>query len=242
MFDYVGGKAEFKLFGADKDALGLAVARLKEKYDGIKAAFKTVYGDTLFVIDGKDIPAEKLDSATKAFIKNFGTYIYAEGNVDLAAYAVDLLKIGKRKLCVAESFTGGRLAHSIVSIPGASEVFYSGLVCYDTDAKIRYLGVSEETVRLKTVVSRDVAFEMVRGLLSNGTCDVALSTTGYASPTGDPERPGGLCFIGAGEEDKVEVNGYRFKGGRPDVIEQGKNAALFMLCKTLRGGLTYNRV
>lgn len=232
--EYKNGKIEFKLFGADESTLSLAVKKLTEKYPGVKAAYKTAYCDTLFVIACEN--AQTMDLAAKAFIKAFETLIYADENVEIAKHAVDLLKIGKRKLCVAESFTGGRLAHSIVSFPGASEVFYSGLVCYDTDAKINYLGVSPDTVRMHTVVSREVAYEMVRGLLENGKCDVALATTGYASPTGDPQKPGGLCFIGGGEYDKVEVDKYMFKGDRSYVIECGKNAALFMLCKCLRGG------
>lgn len=234
--DYGNGKILFKLFGADEKSLSSAKKILFEKF-GVKSTYTCRYGDTLFTIDG-DSP-EMLDRASKAFIGTFGELIYANDNTDLAKHAVDLLKLGGRKLCVAESFTGGRVAHSIVSIPGASEVFYSGLVCYDTDAKISYLGVSPDTVRLKSVVSRDVAYEMVRGLLLNGKCDIALSTTGYASPTGDPSRPGGLCFIGAGEDDKVEVNRYLFAGDRVQVIEQGKNAALYMLCKLLRGGFSF---
>ena len=232
---YKDGKVEFKLFGAEDSDLALAAEKLAEKYS-VKSNYITTFGDTLFTIAAGGSDEEKLDFASKAFIKSFGSLIYADENVDIAKHAVDLLKIGKRKLCIAESFTGGRLTHSVVSIPGASEVLYSGLVCYDTDAKINYLGVSPDTVRLNTVVSREVACEMVRGLLYVGKCDIALSTTGYASPTGDPKKPGGLCYIGAGEEDKVEVNRYMFKGDRNAVIECGKNAALFMLCKLLRGG------
>jgi len=235
--DYNMGKVCFKLFGAEQSQLTLAADKLSEKY-GVTVDFGTEYGDTLFTVSS-DNGTEGLDGASKAFLKAFGAFVYAEEDVVLEKLAVDLLKLGKRRLCVAESFTGGRLAHSIVSVKGASEVFYSGLVCYATNAKIRYLGVSPDTVRLKTVVSREVAYEMVRGLLAEGACDVALSTTGYASPTGEESKPAGLCFIGAGEEDKVEVNKYNFTGCRGEVIEQGKNAALFMLCKLLRGGISY---
>lgn len=232
----MSGKLEFKLFGAKESDLSAAAVKLCEKLPGVKARYSVKFGDALFTIESDD--CEKTDRAAKAFINTFDDYIYAEGDYDLAELAVRLLKLGGHKLCIAESFTGGRIAHAIVCVPGASEVLYSALVCYDTDCKIRELGVSPDTVRLKTVVSREVACEMVSGQLAKGNCDIALASTGYASPTGDPDRPGGLCFLGVGEEDRVEVNRYNFGGDRTAVIEQGKNAALFMLCRQLRRGTT----
>lgn len=234
---YKGGRLDFKLFGVSEGDLRTAADKLSEKYDGLKANFSVKYGDALFSLFCEN--AELLEGASRAFMNTFDSYIYANENYGLAELAVQLLKLSGKKLRVAESFTGGRIAHAIVSVKGASEVFYSGLVCYDTDCKIRELGVSPETVRVKSVVSREVAYEMVRGQLLGGNCDIALSSTGYASPTGDPDRPSGLCYIGAGEEDKVEVNRYVFGGDRAAVIEQGKNAALFMLCRLLRRGSAF---
>lgn len=234
---YKDGRLDFKLFGVLEGDLRTASEKLSEKYDGLKASFSIKYGDALFSIFCEN--AERLESASKAFMKIFDSYIYANENYGLAELAVRLLKLSGKKLRVAESFTGGRIAHAIVSVKGASEVFYSGLVCYDTDCKIRELGVSPETVRVKSVVSREVAYEMVRGQLLGGNCDIALSSTGYASPAGDPDRPSGLCFIGAGEENRVEVNRYVFEGDRAAVMEQGKNAALFMLCRLLRIGNSF---
>lgn len=233
---YKSGRIDFKLFTTEEENLSRAATQIDDMTEGrVKASYVVNCGDVLFSMKfSPDYSPVSLDTVVKSFITAFKSAIYAEENVSLAKRAVDLLKISGLKLSVAESFTGGGIARAIVQIPGASEVFYEGLVCYDAKAKIRRLGVSESTVRDKSVVSREVAYEMAKGLLESGYCDVCLTTTGYASEVESVPGSAGLCYVGAGMENKVEVCRYRFKGDRQSVMETGKNAALFMLCLMLR--------
>ena len=233
---YAEGKECFKLYGVNEQSLKKAAEAVeKMSSGGVKLSFTLCKSDAFVEIVNQSSTAVVFDSVIKSFINAFSSFIYANENISLQENAVALLKISGKKLCTAESFTGGAVANAIVSVAGASEVFYEGFVCYNTGAKIQRLGVSEQTVRAHTVVSREVAFEMVKGLLQNGNCDVAVATTGYASPTGDAQKPAGLCFIAVANEQKAEVFRYNFSGTREQIIEQGKNSALFALNRILRG-------
>ena len=235
--EYNQGKLTFKLYGVEEDSLKEFQAYLKANISNDIFIEFTYCGDdcTLFLIKGEAASNELFDRAVKSFINTFAPYIYANQEISLAENAVALLKVAGKRLCSAESFTGGSIAKEIVLVPGASEVFFEGLVCYNTNAKIQRLGVDPITVKNHTVVSREVAFEMVRGLIDSGNCEIAVATTGYASPTGDSAKPCGLCYIAVANEQRAEVFRYNLKGERNQIIQKGTELALFQINKLLRG-------
>ena len=59
------------------------------------------------------------------------------------------------------------------------------MVAYDAYKKIEILGVSEKTIREKTVVSAEVAQEMSLGAQKLFRTAISLSTTGVAGPNTD---------------------------------------------------------
>ena len=66
-------------------------------------------------------------------------------------------------ITTAESCTGGLIAATIVNVPGASGCFNEGYITYANEAKVRVLGVSEESIRNFGVVSDAVVIEMAEG-------------------------------------------------------------------------------
>lgn len=151
-----------------------------------------------------------------------------ENKVCLNEYLVGLLKEKNLIVSSAESFTGGSIASAIVNVNGASNVFYEGLVTYNVNAKINRLNVSKQTVEKNTVVSSEVCCEMAYGLLNGGNCDLSVATTGYASPTND-EKTNGLCYLAVATKSKIVCGRFVFEGSRKQIIEHGKDLALFML-------------
>lgn len=135
-------------------------------------------------------------------------------------------------LSVAESFTGGAVAKSIVSVSGASKVFYEGIVSYNMQSKTDRLSVSEETVKEYGVVSSKVAYEMALGLLKTKNCDVAIATTGYADKN-DDDKIVGLAFIAVGYNGKIAVSKNVFDGDRERIIQKGSDKAIDMAIKIL---------
>ena len=95
---------------------------------------------------------------------------------NLAEEIVAILKKRGWKLAFAESCTGGLMADAIVSVSGASEVFFGSLVCYDTSIKRSVLKVRDDIIE-GGVVSEACALDMAikaRALF-------ALSAGGFTS-------------------------------------------------------------
>lgn len=137
------------------------------------------------------------------------------------------LKAEGLTLCTAESCTGGLIGSLLTDIPGASSVYLGGVISYTNAVKQKLLGVSEDTLRVYTAVSRETAHEMARGVRERLGADVAISVTGLAGPDSDETgRPVGLVYAA------LDMNGFSFcrelhlSGDREAVRLQAAEAAL----------------
>ena len=99
-------------------------------------------------------------------------------------------------LAVAESVTGGRLAASFTSVPGASRVFVGGVVSYATAVKVSVLGVEQALVDTEGVISAACAEAMAAGVRRVLDADVSLATTGVAGPDEQEGHPAGTAYVG----------------------------------------------
>ena len=103
----------------------------------------------------------------------------------------------------AESCTGGRIAESLISIPGASKYFKGGIVCYVDEIKERLLGVDAQVLEEKTAVCEDVARQLVTGACKALNTDFAIAATGFAGPTGGTKDiPVGTIWLACGSPEK----------------------------------------
>ena len=106
----------------------------------------------------------------------------------------------------AESCTGGRIAESIIAVPGASTYFKGGVISYTNEVKENLLGVDHNLLEEQTAVCEEVAREMVLGAIDALKVDFAISATGVAGPTGGTsEIPVGTIWIGYGSKDDVRT-------------------------------------
>lgn len=230
-------KAYIKCVGAPRESVEKCLRLAKDCGGDISCAVSESYDDTkIEVVYGKEASKTAVDGAVRVFATELQDYIYALGNVTLAEQLIRLLKLRRMKISCAESFTGGGVGKKIVSISGASEVFFESLNTYDNSSKILRLGVNELTIKRYGAVSSQTAREMAEGLLSSGTCDVAISTTGIAGPKSDnTNKPVGLAYIGIGVKDEgVTVYEFNFKGDRETVTATAINRALFLAYKRLK--------
>jgi nicotinamide-nucleotide amidase len=109
---------------------------------------------------------------------------------------VRLLAGRKQTLALAESCTGGYIAHRVTNVPGASAIFSAGFVTYSNEAKQKFLGVRADTLNQHGAVSEPVAREMAEGARRVSSTDYAIAVTGIAGPGGGtPEKPVGTVFI-----------------------------------------------
>jgi nicotinamide-nucleotide amidase len=144
----------------------------------------------------------KIVRAAEAIVqKILGAQIYGFDNEEMETVVVRLLTGRKKTLAMAESCTGGCIAHRVTNVPGASAVFPGGWVVYSNESKQKFLGVRAETLAAHGAVSEAVAREMAEGARLQLGADFAIAVTGIAGPGGGTkEKPVGTVFIGlAGE-------------------------------------------
>lgn len=137
-------------------------------------------------------------------------------------------------IAVAESCTGGKIAQELTAVPGASNYFRGGIVSYASDTKVSMLEVSEETIAQFSVVSSEVATEMVLGVQKVMKSDYAIATTGNAGPSkGDADATVGTVFIAIATPNGVLVEEFNFGQPREKVIDRTVNKAFEMLQKEI---------
>lgn len=111
-------------------------------------------------------------------------------------------------LAVAESCTGGLIAHTLTNVAGSSKFFLAGLCVYGPEVKVNVLGVPQGLIDKHGVVSAIVAEEMARRVRLLCESSVGLATTGYAGPAkADEQLPVGTVFIATSTQEAT-LNGH----------------------------------
>ena len=180
-------------------------------------------------------PTAVLDEAERVVREKLGTAIFSSDGSDLEEAVVKLLTERKETLAVAESCTGGYLAHRITNVPGASAVLLAGYVTYSNEAKAGSIGVDPNLIAKHGAVSKQVAQAMAEGARAIANSDFALSTTGIAGPTGGTaEKPVGTVFVALAARDRPpSVQKRFFPDDRPTFKELTTQVALEMLRRRL---------
>lgn len=125
-----------------------------------------------------------------------GDLIFAVDDESFEAAIIHLLTERRKTLALAESCTGGFIAHRLTNVPGASAVLLAGLATYSNETKQCFLGVRAETLATHGAVSESVAREMAEGARSRAGADYAIAVTGIAGPGGGTaEKPVGTVWL-----------------------------------------------
>ena len=149
---------------------------------------------------------------------------------------VALLKEKKYVISAAESCTGGLFLATLINVSGASDVIKEGFITYAEEAKIKRLGVKQETLATYTAVSEQTAREMAEGLQAVTGADVAVSITGLAGPGGGTkEIPVGTVFVGCCWNGHVTVRRLQRKGSRLEIRQAAVQEALYLVEQCIHG-------
>lgn len=167
--------------------------------------------------------------------RRFGDHIYTTKEEEtLEEVIVKLLQEKKYTVVTAESCTGGMLSSRLVNVAGVSEVLKEGFITYSNEAKMKYLGVKQETLAAYGAVSTETAKEMVQGAAQAANAEAALAITGIAGPDGGTEqKPVGLVYIACNVNGKITTKELRLKGNRMKIRDLSVIYALDQLRREL---------
>jgi nicotinamide-nucleotide amidase len=135
-------------------------------------------------------------------------------------------------LGLAESCTGGYIAHHITQVPGSSVYFRGGIVCYHNETKEQLLGVKKETIRQYGAVSEPTVTEMVRGALKVLSVDYAFGITGILGPASEEDSsPVGTVWMAVGDKNSVKTKEFHFHYDRVRNKEMAVSMGMLMIWK-----------
>jgi nicotinamide-nucleotide amidase len=186
-------------------------------------------------------PAEadrRLGAAMALLQERAGDHAYGEDATDLAAVVLDLARSRRRHVVTAESCTGGLLGTRLTEVPGSSDVYDGGVVCYSNRLKTELLGVPASLIAEHGAVSEAVACAMAEGARARLGGDIAAAVTGIAGPGGgSPDKPVGTVWIAVADGTGVSARHVMFAGSRQEIRGRAAQMALFLLRRRLAGAV-----
>ena len=132
-------------------------------------------------------------------------------------------KLIKKRLTisVAESCTGGLLAHNLTKLANSSKYFQIGLTTYSNQAKIKILKINKNIIKKYGAVSKECCKSMVQNLSKISKSKINVSITGIAGPGGaSKNKPIGLVYIGIQKGRKLLVKENKFKSKKRNSIQK----------------------
>jgi nicotinamide-nucleotide amidase len=176
----------------------------------------------------------QLEEIARECARVLGEDLVCFGHDTIAKVVADLLRAQERMLAVAETATGGLLAHAFTDIAGASKFFAGGCVCYSNESKIQLLDVPECILEQHGAVSAENTVAMATGAAERMGADYALAVTGFCGPCGGTaENPVGTVFVALYSPQGVWSKRMCYPGPRAAVQARAVNAVLDWLRREL---------
>jgi nicotinamide-nucleotide amidase len=172
----------------------------------------------------------KINRHKKLLAERLEEYIVGYNEDTIEDNILKLLEKNQFTIATAESCTGGLLAGTLINACGISKYLNESYITYSNDAKIKCLGVKEETLLHYGAVSSQTASEMAVGVQKVAGSSIGLATTGIAGPDGGtPTKPVGLVYIGIAIGKDVYTYELHLTGTRQTIRERSVYRALYHL-------------
>ncbi|RJQ72308.1 MAG: competence/damage-inducible protein A [Desulfobacteraceae bacterium] len=220
-----GGARAFRMtrvvssFGLPESAVGEKVAAIGTVFPeiklGLRAKFPEIqvklYLNTADEANGQMILSQAVDWVAG----QLEPHAFSVQERTLAEEVGDLLKQRGATLALAESCTGGLIADWLTNTAGSSDYFLLSAVTYANAAKIKVLGVSEDTLQRCGAVDEETARQMAEGARRAAGATYGLGVTGIAGPGGgSPEKPVGTVCLGLSDAEQCSSRKFTISFGR----------------------------
>ncbi|HTU46400.1 MAG TPA: competence/damage-inducible protein A [Bryobacteraceae bacterium] len=229
----------FRITGIGESDLDTLIAPVYTKYTNPATTVLSAPGDLTVslraITETRAQADELLREVGNAIASLLGDRVYSEkASEGLEQVVGCLLRKHFATVATAESCTGGMIASRLTEHGGSSDFFVAGYVTYTDKQKQDVLSVPKQLLEKHTAVSEPVAAAMAEGARQRSGAKYALSSTGYAGPTGGTERdPTGTVYLGIAGPDGTRVVRVRHGVDRDRVRMLATQGALDLLRKTL---------
>ena len=156
-----------------------------------------------------------VEDLINSIVPRIKKYVYGYDNDKLEQVIADLLIQNNLTVSTAESCTSGLLASRLTDVPGSSQYFKGGSVCYSNELKINDIGVDKDLIEKYGAVSEEVAESLAKNIAKKNNTDIGIGITGIAGPDGGTEKkPVGLVFVGIFYKNNLYIRRYNLTPDR----------------------------
>lgn len=156
-----------------------------------------------------------VEDLINSIVPRIKKYVYGYDNDKLEQVIADLLIQNNLTVSTAESCTSGLLASRLTDVPGSSQYFKGGSVCYSNELKINDIGVDKDLIERYGAVSEEVAESLAKNIAKKNNTDIGIGITGVAGPGGGTEKkPVGLVFVGIFYKNNLYIKRYNLTPDR----------------------------
>lgn len=229
----------YKTVGLAESEVDQRIAPLYKNYQNPRTTILATPGVIEIHLQARatnDVEAnELLDQLGDRIEAALGEYVFSSGGESLEEVVGMYLVMRQKTVAVAESCTGGLLSERLTRVPGSSNYFLGGMVCYSNELKATLAGVPADLIAEHGAVSLAVAQAMAEGVRKRTGASLGIDITGVAGPGGGtPEKPVGLVFIALADENGTQIREFRFPGDRERVRHWATQLALEAVRRRLR--------
>jgi nicotinamide-nucleotide amidase len=159
-----------------------------------------------------------------------GDHVFSKGGESLEEVVGMYLVMKQKTVSVAESCTGGLLSERLTRIPGSSNFFLGGAVCYSNELKTTLAGVPAHLIEKHGAVSQAIAQALAEGIRRRAGASFGVGITGIAGPGGGSlQKPVGMVFIALADDQSTIVREFRFPGDRERIRFWASQVALELI-------------
>ena len=162
-------------------------------------------------------------------------YLIADTDEPLEVIVGRLLKQHNRTVSTAESCTGGKLASLLNKHAGSSAFYFGSVISYDNSVKEHVLGVPDEMIKTRGVVSEEVVRVMANSVRKLMGTDYAIATSGIAGPSGGSlQKPVGTVWIAWATPEGTTAECFHLGKLREQITDRACTKALVKMIQLCR--------
>jgi nicotinamide-nucleotide amidase len=193
----------FRTFGLGESQIAARVGQRLSKLEEVEVGYYERLGEVELRISSPN--RDQLHEAIALVRESLGSFIFSEDGRSLEEVVIHAAIRSGKSLAVAESCTGGLIAHRLTNVSGSSQAFLFGWVTYGARAKVEELGVSPELLSRWGEVSSPTTEAMAKGALERSGADLTVAVTGVAGPeaiSGQP--PVGTAWVALASREGIK--------------------------------------